>query len=182
MLLLVALLTTSCGNVFLSDTETNPWEVIALPTEASISDVAFAKGGEHGWLVGSRTTLLESTDAGKTWEPRILELGEQSYTFTSIDFNGDEGWLVGQPSIMLHTTDGGTSWSNIPLDPQLPGQPLLVTATGSRSAELATDIGAIYRTDDGGEHWKGLVQSAVGVVRNMTRNSDGQICGSVVSG
>jgi len=174
VLLMVAVMTTSCGNVFLASTETNPWEVIALPTEASISDVAFAKGGQHGWLVGSRTTLLESTDAGKTWEPRILGLGEQRYTFTSIDFNGQEGWLVGQPSIMLHTTDGGTSWSNIPLDPQLPGQPLLVTATGKKTAELATDIGAIYKTEDGGQQWKGLVQSAVGVVRNMTRNEEGR--------
>ncbi|MEM6448876.1 MAG: photosynthesis system II assembly factor Ycf48 [Cyanobacteria bacterium P01_D01_bin.105] len=174
VLLMVVALTTSCGNVFLAATETNPWEVIALPTEASISDVAFAQGGEHGWLVGSRTTLLESTDAGQTWDPRVLELGEQQYTFTSIDFSGDEGWLVGQPSIMLHTTDGGTSWSNIPLDPQLPGQPLLVTATGQRSAELATDIGAIYKTEDGGQQWKGLVQSAVGVVRNMTRNAEGR--------
>ncbi|MEO1620659.1 MAG: photosynthesis system II assembly factor Ycf48 [Cyanobacteria bacterium J06632_3] len=173
-LVMVALLSTSCGNAFLEDTATNPWEVIALPTEASISDVAFAKDGEHGWLVGSRTTLLESTDAGQSWEPRTLELGEQTYTFTSIDFSGDEGWLVGQPSIMLHTTDGGTSWSNIPLDPQLPGQPLLITATGKKSAELATDIGAIYSTQDGGQQWKGLVQSAVGVVRNMTRNEEGR--------
>ena len=174
MLALVALLATSCSSIFLPGTETNPWDVIALPTEASISDVAFASDGEHGWLVGSRTTLLESTDAGKTWDTRILELGDQNYTFTSIDFEGDEGWLVGQPSIMLHTTDGGTSWSNIPLDPKLPGQPLLVTATGKNSAELATDIGAIYVTEDGGQQWKGLVQSAVGVVRNMTRDSDGR--------
>lgn len=174
ILVLVAMFATSCSSPFLANTPTNPWEVIALPTEASISDVAFANDGEHGWLVGSRTTLLESTDAGKTWEPRILELGEQQYTFTSIDFNGDEGWLVGQPSIMLHTTDGGTSWSNIPLDPQLPGQPLLVTAIGKQSAELATDIGAIYQTKDGGKQWKGLVQSAVGVVRNMNRNEEGK--------
>ena len=170
-LVLVATLATSCGNVFLEGVENNPWDVIALPTEASISDVSFAGDGEHGWLVGSRTTLLESIDAGKTWEPRTLELGEQNYTFTSIDFKGDEGWLVGQPNIMLHTTDGGTSWSNIP---QLPGQPLLVTATDKNSAELATDIGAIYFTKDGGKQWKGLVQSAVGVVRNMTRNSEGR--------
>ena len=173
-LALDALLATSCSGVFLAETESNPWEVIALPTEAAISDVAFASDGEHGWLVGSRTTLLESTDAGKTWDPRILELGEQNYTFTSIDFSGDEGWLVGQPNIMLHTTDGGTSWSNIPLDPQLPGQPLLVTATGKNSAEMATDIGAIYTTKDGGQKWKGLVQSAVGVVRNMSRNEEGR--------
>ena len=174
MLGLIAVLTSSCSNLFLPATEVNPWEVIALPTEVSVSDVAFVEDGEHGWLVGSQTTLLESTDAGKSWEPRILELGDQRYTFTSIDFEGEEGWLVGQPSIMLHTTDGGESWANIPLDPQLPGQPLLVTAIGSRSAELATDIGAIYATEDGGQHWKGLVQSAVGVVRNMTRDPEGR--------
>ncbi|MGB7251234.1 MAG: photosynthesis system II assembly factor Ycf48 [Phormidesmis sp.] len=174
VLIMVAVLTTSCSRIFLAETATNPWEVIALPTEASISDVAFVEDGEHGWLVGSRTTILESTDAGKTWEPRSLALGEQQYTFTSIDFNGDEGWLVGQPNIMLHTTDGGTSWSNIPLDPQLPGQPLLITAIAPNAAELATDIGAIYQTEDGGQQWKGLVQSAVGVVRNMTRNENGE--------
>ena len=171
---MVAVLATSCSSAFLPDVATNPWDVIALPTEATVSDVAFTGGGTHGWVVGSQTSLLESTDAGKTWEPRTLEIGDQEYTFTSVDFNGDEGWIVGQPSIMLHTTDGGKSWTNIPLDAKLPGQPLLVTAVGKNSAELATDIGAIYKTTDGGQQWKGLVQSAVGVVRNMQRSDDGR--------
>jgi photosystem II stability/assembly factor-like uncharacterized protein len=124
--------------------------------------------------VGNRNTLLETRDGGNTWKQRELALEDKSYTFTSIDFDGNEGWITGLPSVLLHTTDGGESWESIPLSPKLPGSPFLVTALGPDSAEMATDVGAIYVTQDGGSHWKALVQAAVGVVRNMTRSDDGR--------
>ncbi|HEY9736828.1 MAG TPA: YCF48-related protein, partial [Trichocoleus sp.] len=55
-----------------------------------------------------------------------------------------------------------------------PGTPFLITALGSGSAEMATNIGAIYTTKDGGRNWQGLVEGAVGVVRNMARDEDGR--------
>ncbi len=170
----IAILTTSCGNAFLSDLDNNPWEVISLDTEATFSDVAFMGDSDHGWLVGSRNTLMETTDGGKTWEPRPLDLGEQRYTFTSVSFAGDEGWIAGQPNILIHTQDGGKTWERVALSEKLPGTPFIVTALGPKEAELATDVGAIYRTKDGGENWKALVLGAVGVVRNMIRDQDGR--------
>jgi photosystem II stability/assembly factor-like uncharacterized protein len=172
--LVIVVMASGCSNYLLADTEAHPWQVIQVDSEATLSDIAFTRDADHGWLVGSRNTLLETQDGGQTWAERPLDLEEKAYTFTSVDFAGDEGWVVGLPAIMLHTTDGGANWEKIPLSPQLPGNPFLITALGQDSAEMATDIGAIYRTEDAGKTWKALVQGAVGVVRNMTRSDDGR--------
>lgn len=170
----IALLSTGCTNAFLPDVDHNPWKVIQLPVETNFSDIAFTADPNHGWLVGNRNSLLETRDGGESWKEQQLKLNDQIYAFTAVDFVGDEGWIIGEPSILLHTTDGGQHWENVPLSPQLPGTPLLITALGKGSAEMATNIGAIYTTQDGGRNWKGLVEGAVGVVRNLTRSEDGR--------
>ncbi|MFH7242933.1 MAG: photosynthesis system II assembly factor Ycf48 [Spirulina sp.] len=172
--LVAMVLASGCSSYFLADSPVHPWTVIQVPTEATLSDIAFADGDNHGWIVGSRNTMLETQDGGATWTVRELALDDQPYTFTSVDFEGDEGWVTGTPAILLHTSDGGKSWAKIPLSNELPGTPFLVTALGPESAEMATDIGAIYRTEDAGRTWKAMVQGAVGVVRNMTRSEDGR--------
>jgi photosystem II stability/assembly factor-like uncharacterized protein len=171
-LIATLLLCTACAG-YLPSIETNPWKVVELPTEATLNDITFADNTSKGWLVGSNSTLLASTDNGQTWEAQTLDL-DQPYRFSSISFSGDEGWIVGQPTIMLHTTDGGKSWSRIFLSEKLPGSPNTILALGNNSAEMTTDIGAIYRTSDGGKNWKALVEEAVGVVRNIARSSDGK--------
>lgn len=172
VMLVAVVLATGCSGYFLADADVHPWKIIQVPVESTLSDIAFTQDADHGWIVGSRNTLLETQDGGDTWQVRELSLGDQLYTFTSVDFAGDEGWVTGIPSLLLHTGDGGQTWESVPLSQELPGSPFLVTALGKQSAEMATDIGAIYRTEDGGRTWKALVQGAVGVVRNMVRSED----------
>lgn len=167
----VALLSFGCGSAFLPSLEINPWQVIHLETETTFSDVSFTDD-DHGWLVGSRNVLMETSDGGKTWNQHPLDLGDQLVSFVSVSFAGDEGWIAGQPSVLLHTVDQGETWQRVPLSEKLPGKPFMITALGPSEAEMATDVGAIYRTKDGGRNWKALVLGAVGVVRNMTRDAD----------
>ncbi len=150
------------------------WQVVQLPTKASLLDITFQdEQVQHGWLVGTDATLFETTDGGLTWQERNLNI-EGLYRFVSVSFSGDEGWIVGKPALLLHTIDGGKSWEKIGLSAKLPGDPQMIHALGAKSAELATDLGAIYRTADGGKTWKAMVRQAVGALRNLNRSADGR--------
>ncbi|MBD0345515.1 MAG: photosynthesis system II assembly factor Ycf48 [Coleofasciculus sp. Co-bin14] len=172
ILVAVAFICVSCK--YAPSVSYNPWQVVTVPTESTLQGLAFTGNTSHGWAVGSNATILETTDSGKTWQEKRLELGEQNYRFTSVSFTGEEGWIVGEPSILLHTSDGGASWSRIPLSEKLPGAPNTIVALGANSAEMATNVGAIYQTKDAGKTWKAMVEEAVGVVRNLSRSDDGK--------
>ncbi|PSB08061.1 photosystem II assembly protein [filamentous cyanobacterium CCP2] len=174
IVLVAVLLCSSCARGFLPSASYNPWQLVELPTDVTLSDIAFTDDPSHGWLVGKRTTLLETTDGGLSWQQRTLDLGGSQYSFNSVSFSGQEGWVTGQPGILLHTTDGGQTWLRLPLSEKLPGSPYTVTALGPKSAEMTTDIGAIYQTKDGGKTWQAMVQEAVGVLRNISRSDDGR--------
>jgi photosystem II stability/assembly factor-like uncharacterized protein len=168
----LVLLTVGCSNV--PNTAYNPWEVISVPTDAKLLDVGFTGDKQHGFVVGSNAAILETKDGGISWSPVPLQLDNENYRLTSVSFSGKEGWIVGEPALMLHTTDEGHSWSQIPLSEKLPGNPVNVAALGNNTAEMATSVGAIYQTTDGGKNWKAQVEEAVGFVRNMKRSPDGK--------
>ena len=171
VLLVVCLFCISCSEV--PSVSNNPWKILSLPTEAIFADVAFSDDNNHGWLVGTQETIFETNDGGDTWEEKTIDLGDEKIAFSGVSFYGQEGWIVGKPSIMLHTNDGGENWSRIPLSTKLPGSPDGIIALAENTAEMVTDLGAIYKTIDGGKNWKAQVEGAVGVARNITRSPDG---------
>ncbi len=126
-------------------------------------------------LVGSNRLVMETNDGGETWEEREIDLpADENFRLISIDFNGDEGWIAGQPGLLLHSDDAGQSWSRLLLDTKLPGDPYLITALGSKKAELATNVGAIYQSSDAGKSWQAEVVDAAGSVRDLRRGDDGR--------
>lgn len=179
-LLVVVVMCIGCSKV--PSTSYNPWEIISVPTQAKLLDIAFTDNPQHGYLVGSSATLLETKDGGQTWKPLTLQLDDPKYRFNSVSFSGKEGWIVGEPGLVLHTTDEGASWSRIPVSEKLPGGPISILALGKNSAEMATNVGAIYKTTDGGKNWKAQVEQAVGVLRNIKRSPDGKYVGVSAKG
>ncbi len=162
-----------CVTTGLPTAATSPWQPVDIHTKSNPLDLAFTDD-QHGFLVGSNRLILETNDGGASWQERALELPlEENFRLISVDFNGDEGWIAGQPGLLLHSTDGGQNWSRLFLDTKLPGEPYLITALERNSAELATNVGAIYRTADGGNSWQADVSDAAGAVRDLRRGPDG---------
>mgnify|MGYP005691743867 FL=1 len=118
-----------------SSLNSNFWEKVDLPLEPGVIllDIAFTdENAQHGFLLGTRQTILETFDGGKTWDAKDLGQDviddEVNYRFNSVSFNGDEGWIVGKPAILLHTVDAGKTWERVGLSPRLPGICLLYTS------------------------------------------------------
>lgn len=179
-LLVVVLICIGCSKV--PSTSYNPWQIITVPSDAKLLDIGFTDNPQHGYLVGSAATLLETKDGGETWKPLALQLDDAKYRFNSVSFSGKEGWIVGEPGLVLHTTDEGATWSRIAVSEKLPGGPISILASGKNSAEMVTDVGAIYKTTDGGQNWKAQVEQAVGVLRNIKRSPDGKYVGVSAKG
>lgn len=70
-------------------------------------DIAFTGSDpKHGFLTGTKQTLLETFDGGKTWEPRYIESVDEegiNYRYNAVSFNGSEGWLVGKPGVLSYS-------------------------------------------------------------------------------
>ena len=154
------------------------WEIVDLPLEPGVIllDIAFVPDDpKHGFLLGTRQTILETFDGGKTWDFKSIPAAfddDVNYRFNSVSFNGKEGWIVGKPAILLHTTDGGDTWERVGLSPRLPGAPVLITATGrAGQAEMVTDEGAIYLTTDAARNWKAAVEETISATLNRTVSS-----------
>lgn len=152
------------------------WQQVALDTSVTIFDLTFSPvDPDHGFLVGSRGTVAETFDRGATWQPRAfarLDADEElNYRFEVVTFRGDEGWVIGKPSLLLHTGDNGKSWERVPLSPKLPGEPVLITALDSGKAEMTTNAGAVYVTDNAGRNWKAQVRETIDATLNRTISS-----------
>lgn len=175
LLTLGVLLLAIAGCGYVPSLEENPWKVIEVPTESKLLDITFADDLQQGWLVGSEATILKTEDSGETWQEQTLELpNREQVRLSSVSFAGDEGWIVGEPSVILHTEDRGETWSRLTISEQLPGEPRTIAALGPQQAEMITTVGAIYRTEDGGQNWQAMVQDAAGVIRNISRSPSGE--------
>eukprot|EP00667_Euglena_gracilis_P011891 EG_transcript_12174 len=152
------------------------WEQVFIPDvsgqDFTFYDVAMLDD-KRGFLIGSRQLFLETNDGGKTWLPRSIDTQDDlPYRFTSISFNGDEGWMVGKPPLLLHTTNAGKDWRRIGLSANLPGNPILIQALAEPGcAEMCTDQGGIYVTNNTAQTWKAAVEETVDATLNRTVSS-----------
>ncbi len=109
----------------------------------------------RGWLVGDGGLVLQTGNAGISWQPptkRLPAATRDLFDFRAVAARGAHAWIAGSPgSVIWHTSDGGHSWSQQPT-----GNPQPIHALHFSSETAGTAVGAlgtILHTADGGQSW-----------------------------
>ena len=146
----------------LADEPVRDWPA-AFHDDANLFDVCFVSR-RLGWAVGDRGTILHTRDGGQSWQLQTSPVGCR---LESVQFLDDQhGWAVGgytvpythrAVGVIVRTEDGGRTWTR-QKDHFLPWlrqvhfvNPRTGFALGSPSAMFPS---AVYRTSDGGAHWR----------------------------
>ncbi len=109
-----------------------------------------------GWAAG-RNAVLKTTDGGTTWEPIILNPGNNFYDIRSVFFvDTSLGYLAGRKQgegFVLKTVDGGISWNELYINAQFGLQDIFFHDADEGWA--IGGAGGIWHTEDGGNTWSG---------------------------
>ena len=156
--LMLLLLTTAVH----TNAQTPGWAKQPAGTMAWLHAVFFLDQN-RGWIVGSKGTLLATSDGGKSWQAKIAS----NDVLRDIYFADEQnGWLVCEKNLydlkekdeprtyLMQTTDGGEHWKRIDIkgiDVDL--QLLRVVFTRGGRGWAFGEAGSIYNTRDSGANW-----------------------------
>lgn len=109
---------------------------------------------------GRNGLVIRSTDGGKSWEVKRIEVEDLGIIFWgSFFFDEGTGWIVGQGSkgfggvpLIFRTDDQGKSWRRI----EAPRVPRLLDAffIDEMNGWVIGETQTLIRTSDGGQSWK----------------------------
>lgn len=167
-----AVLAATCCNLLLAllcipiSAQTGAWTRQRVGSLAWLHSVFFLDEN-RGWAVGSRGTLMATSDGGKSWHQKAQPAPDVLRDIFFID--DQNGWLVCEVNIyelkrkddqrtyLMKTTDGGQTWKRIDISGAEVDVRLLraVFSQGGRGWAFGEE-GAIFTTRDSGESWTRL--------------------------
>ena len=143
------------GHVLLSDDDGLSWNQTIVPTRATLTGVFFLNDS-LGWAVGHDAVILKTTDGGRAWE-RVYQAPEEERPLLAVWFrDARNGFAIGAYGYFLVTADGGTSWTERQVSDRDDFHLNHIASSDTGRLYIAAEAGTIYRSDDGGEHWRSL--------------------------
>jgi len=105
-----------------------------------------------GWVVGTDSTILHTTDGGTNWA-RQINNSSANFRFTDVQFIDEmHGWVTGIDGSLFLTTDGSATWQEIPSGTF--ESLISIHFVDNNNGWIAGDAGTILRTRDGGFTWE----------------------------
>ena len=123
-----------------------------VPEEIAGKDKTFFLNPDTGWVVGTNSIVLKTSDGGESFELQTPE-GVADTTFYDVFFvNDTTGWVVGKKGCIWKTTDGGETWQSQTSDTT--SKTLYsVYAVNEDTVFIGGASGTILKTVDGGNVW-----------------------------
>jgi photosystem II stability/assembly factor-like uncharacterized protein len=135
------------GVIVLSDDGGRTWRQASVPTSVSLTKVKFATS-QVGWAVGHSGVVLHTGDGGETWTRQLDGRAAAQLALDAAQADADHAGsndAASQRSLaaaQLLVSDG-------------PDKPFLdLYFANQESGYVVGAYGLIFRTEDGGAHWK----------------------------
>ena len=139
------------------------WEPVPFNKDVNLNAIA-CTGPETCWVVGDKSTILFTSDGGKTWQ---VQLGGDPES-TDADLNkvffldSKNGWAMTESGKILGTKDGST-WAELStVSGTSKGVWFQSPQTGLEIENRdSTTESTLQRSDDGGKTWKRVSRCSV---------------------
>jgi len=117
-----------------------------VPVQSTLTRLAFV--GEQLWAVGHDSTIIHSSDAGRTWSLQNFEPENEEPLFDVHFFDDRNGLAIGAYGLILHTDDGGQSWQQAYMADELTGEAIDWPDVEQRAAVDEDDDDGLEEDDD----------------------------------
>lgn len=138
--------------VILTSDDGKTWQQSTSPVSVMLNRVVFTDP-QNGWALGYDATVLQSTDAGKTWTLRHSDpKGRALYDLKFLD--AQHGLAIGAYGTMLETRDGGATWiARDDVITQLGMHLNAIVTLGNGMLFITGERGLMLRSTDAGATW-----------------------------
>lgn len=116
VILILLTVSYSTASITTNQEQTQPaplqrgWEFQQCQTIEGLTSVGFTSI-TAGSAVGINATIINTDDAGETWNPQTCSVSTNFFDISMNDSN--TGMIVGQEGTILRTNNGGTTWNTV---------------------------------------------------------------------
>jgi photosystem II stability/assembly factor-like uncharacterized protein len=128
------------------------WSPSPSGTRATLTGVAFAPDGRHGWAVGHDALIVATNDGGVSWQRQWQGPSLEASLLDVCALSDRQVIAVGAYGLYLATVDGGRSWQERKiLDEDMHLNRITRGPTGT--LYIAGERGTLLRSRDAGATW-----------------------------
>lgn len=130
------------------------WEQTQAPVQAALTAVDFVNE-QYGWAVGHASTIIATTDGGKTWTIQRWAPETETEFLDVLFFNKNKGFAIGTYGLFYKTHDGGKTWTKYESRLTRRGWHLTgIVELDNGTLVVSGESGLLSKSTDGGKTWQ----------------------------
>ncbi len=154
------------------------WKQATEATYGPLNKLFFVNAN-LGWAVGSKATVIKTTDGGETWTTPASEMPVTNSLYSVYFINENVGFAGGSQDVILKTLDGGASWGKLKFE-GTGGYVRAIYFSDENTGWVLSSTSSsaiVAKTTNGGASWTTVLTHNGGDIEDMAFYSEGKgIC------